>query len=105
MFWLLTLPFRIVFGILFGLLALPFAILALPFALLALPFLLLRFVIKAVVTVALLPIVLFVAVVGAIVGFFALSLAIMVPLLPFAFLAFCVWAIVRMASPARLRTI
>ena len=37
---LLTLPFRIVFGLLFG-------ILLLPFALLAFPFLLLRFVVKA----------------------------------------------------------
>ena len=41
MLWLLTLPFRLFFGIVFGLLALPFALLAIPFALLLLPFLLL----------------------------------------------------------------
>ena len=105
MFWLLTLPFRIVFGILCALVALPLALLALPFALLALPFLLLRFVIKAVVTLALLPVILFVTLIGVVAGFFALSLAIAVPLLPLAFLAFCVWAIVRMASPAPVRII
>ena len=42
MLWLLTLPFRILFGVMLAIVALPFAILALPFAiplaLLALPF-------------------------------------------------------------------
>ena len=42
MIWLLLLPFRLLFGIVFGLLALPFVILLLPFALLLwLPFALL----------------------------------------------------------------
>ena len=51
MFHLLTLPFRIVFGLFFGLLALPVALLFLPVAIvgavLFLPFLLLRVVLKA----------------------------------------------------------
>ena len=34
MFWLVSLPFRLLFGIVFGLLALPFAIVLLPIALL-----------------------------------------------------------------------
>ena len=64
MFWLLTLPFRIAFGLLFALIALPFALLALPFALLALPFLLLRLVIKTAVALVVLPLVLLIGALG-----------------------------------------
>jgi len=67
-FFLLTLPFRIVFGVLL-------AVLLLPFTLLLLPFFLLRLLIKTAV-----------------------------PLLPIAFLVFCVWAVVRLASPRALTT-
>jgi hypothetical protein len=98
MFHLITLPFRLLFGIIFGLLALPFALLALPLALLFLPFLLLRFVVKTTVFLILLPIVLLVGAIVLVATLFAVSLAVLVPLLPFAFVALCVWAIVRLAS-------
>src|SRR2546430_712115 len=90
MVYLLTLPFRI----LFGLVLLPFALLALPFALLLLPFLILRFVVKAAVALVVLPFVLFIGVIVCVALAIAFSLAILVPLLPFALLAFFVWAVV-----------
>jgi hypothetical protein len=96
MFFLLTLPFRIAFG----LLLLPFALLLLPFGLLILPFLLLRFVLKSIVLLMVLPFVLL-AVGGAlVVALVAILFAVMIPLLPFAFVALCVWAIVRSSRPA-----
>lgn len=91
MFCLLTLPFRIFFGVLF-------AILLLPFTVLLLPFLLLRFVIKTAVFLLVMPFVLLAAVVALGVAFVAVFFALLVPLLPIAFVVFCVWAIVRMAS-------
>ena len=94
MVYLLTLPFRI----LFGLVLLPFALLALPFALLLLPFLILRFVVKAAVALVVLPFVLFVGVIVCVALAIAFSLAILAPLLPFAMLAFFVWAVVHAAS-------
>ncbi len=110
MFHLLTLPFRIVFGVFFGLLALPFALLALPFALLALPLallfavlwlpvLFLRFVIKAAIGLLVLPIVLLVGaiVVGALL--FGAAMAVIVPLSPLLLIAFVIWAVTR-NSPA-----
>jgi hypothetical protein len=92
MFFLLTLPFRIVFGLLFGLLLLPFA-------LLFLPFLLLRFVIKSIVLLAVLPFVLLAAGAALVVAVVAVLFAVMIPLLPFAFVALCIWAIVRSSRP------
>ena len=71
---LLTLPFRLVFGILFGLIALPFALLALPLALLYLPFLLLRVLLKGIVGLVLLPFVLVAAVIAAFVAVAAIVL-------------------------------
>lgn len=104
MFHLLTLPFRIVFGLLFGLLALPFALLALPFALffavLWLPFLLLRFVIKAVVGLVLLPVMLVVAVIVGAALLFAFSMAVLLPLSPFLLLGLLVWALTRNSRAA-----
>ena len=94
MFYLLTLPFRI----LFGLLLLPFALLAIPFALLLLPFLILRFVIKAAVAVVLLPLVLFIAAIVCVALAVAFSLALLAPLLPFALAALFIWVVVRAAS-------
>jgi hypothetical protein len=94
---LLTLPFRLVFGILFGLLALPFALLAIPLALLYLPFLLLRLAFKALVGLVLLPFVLIGTVIVALV---AVSLGVLVPLvLPLAFVGFCVWVALRLMAP------
>ena len=96
-FCLLTMPFKIFFGVLL-------AVLLLPFAVLLIPFLLLRFVIKAAVLVLVMPFVLVVVLVAAGLALTGAFLALLVPLLPLAFVAFCVWAIVRMASgPAYAR--
>lgn len=93
MFFLLTLPFRIVFGVFFGLLFLPFT-------LLFLPFLLLRILIKSAVMLIVLPFVLL-AIGGALlVAMLAAGLVLMIPLLPFAFVALCIWAIMRSSRAA-----
>ena len=100
MFYLLTLPFRLAFGLLFGVLLLPFALLLLPFTLLILPFLLLRFVLKGIVLMMVLPFVLL-AVGGALLAaLVAILFAVLIPLLPIAFVALCIWAIVRSSRPA-----
>src|SRR5215469_7927159 len=97
MFHLLTLPFRIVFGVFFGLLALPFALLALPFALffglLFLPFMLLRLAIRAAIGLLVLPILLLVGVVVCVALLVAAGLAILVPLSPLLMIALVVWAL------------
>jgi hypothetical protein len=93
MFFLLTLPFRLAFGLLT-------AVLFLPFALLFLPFLLLRFAIKSLVLLVALPFVLLTVGAALVVALIAAGFALMVPLLPFAFVALCVWAIVRASRPA-----
>jgi len=62
--------------------------------LLFLPFLLLRLLFKAAVALFVLPFVLIAVMIGLAVGLVAMFL----PLLPLAFLVFCVWAIVRLAS-------
>src|SRR5262249_47353576 len=101
MVYLLTLPFRLVFTILGALLALPFAILAVPFALLFLPFLLLRFVVKAIVGLVLFPFVLVAAAIGIVIAIVAAVFAVVVPLIvPVAIVAFCVWLVLKLASPA-----
>ena len=81
MLCLLTLPFHLALGILF------------------LPFLLIRVVIKTLVALIMIPIALIVAAVcgGAVLLIVGLVLAI--PLLPFAFAALFVWAIVKLATP------
>jgi len=96
MVYLLTLPFRI----LFGLLLLPFALFALPFALLLLPFLIVRFVVKAAVALFVLPFVLFIGAIVYVALAIAFSLAILAPLLPFAMIALLVWAITRNSQAA-----
>jgi hypothetical protein len=85
---LLTLPFRIFFGLLFGLLLLPFT-------LLFLPFLLLRAVFKLALLVFLAPFIVLVTVGVLLVAGFALVFALLLPLLPFAFVGLIIWAIVR----------
>ena len=109
MFWLLTLPFRIVFGLLFVALALPLALLALPFALLALPFVLVFFVLrvalKAAIALVVFPIALLLALAGAVVTLLVLGIAVLSPLLPLAFIALCIWAVVRLASRPAIRPI
>jgi hypothetical protein len=89
-FFLFTLPFRIFFGLIA-------ALLFLPFALLFLPFLLLRFFIKATIFAIVFPVLLVVGFVTMIAVGGAMVLVLMVPLLPFAFLAACVWAIARLS--------
>jgi hypothetical protein len=93
MFFLLTLPFRIFFGLLFGLLFLPFA-------LLFLPFLLLRFAIKALVMLIALPITLLAVGAALLCAFLAVGLVLAIPLLPFAFIGLCIWAIMRSSRAA-----
>ena len=95
MFHLIALPFKLFFGLLFGLLLLPFA-------LLFLPFLLLRVVLKSLVLVAVLPFVLLTVGAAMVVAVVAVLFAMMIPLLPFAFVALFVWAIVRSSRPAYL---
>ena len=87
MFYLLTWPFRILFGWLL-----------LPFALLLLPFLILRFVIRAAVAVVLLPLMLFIAAIVCVALANAFLLAVLAPLLPFALVALFVWAVFHGAS-------
>ena len=89
MFFLLTLPFRIALGLLL-----------LPFVLLFLPFLLLRLVIKSVVFLVVLPFALLTVGAALLMAFIALVCVLTIPLLPFAFIALCVWAMVRSSRPA-----
>jgi hypothetical protein len=88
MFFLLTLPFRIAFGLLL-----------LPFVLLLLPFLLLRVLIKSVVFLLVLPFVLLTAGAALLMAFLAVVCVLMIPLLPFAFIALFIWAVVRSTRP------
>lgn len=92
MFHLLTLPFRLAFGLVLG-------ILILPFALLLLPFLLLRFVVKALVGLIVLPFALVAAAFGIFFAALGLALAVIVPLLPLALIGLGVWAVVQMLRP------
>jgi hypothetical protein len=91
MFWLLTLPFRLFFGLVFGLLLLPFAILLIPF-------ILLRVAVKAVVLLIALPFALLAVGFGLLLAGLAVVSVLMIPLLPIAFVVFCVWAFVRLVS-------
>ena len=93
MLWLLTLPFRIFFGVLLGLLVLPFT-------LLFLPFLLLRAAIKLTFLLVLAPIIAIVTVVTLLAAGFAVFLVLLLPLLPFALVGLFIWAIVRASRPA-----
>jgi hypothetical protein len=89
MFFLLTLPFRIAFGLLL-----------LPFVILFLPFLLLRLVIKSVVFLFVLPFALLTIGAALLMTFIALVCVLTIPLLPFAFVALFIWAVVRSTRPA-----
>jgi hypothetical protein len=97
--WLLLLPFRLAFGIIAGLVVLPFVLILLPFALLLwLPFDLMRVALRVVVGLVVLPIVVVPLVLGLIVAGIGIALAIAVPLLPIALVAFCIWALVRLTG-------
>ena len=59
MLWLVLLPFRLLFSIVFGIVALPFVLLLLPFALLLwVPFLLLKFTFRLALGLLLIPLML-----------------------------------------------
>ncbi len=89
MFFLLTLPFRIAVGLLL-----------LPFVLLFLPFLLLRLLIKSMVFLVVLPFALLTIGAALLMAFIALVCVLTIPLLPFAFIALFIWAVVRSTRPA-----
>ena len=63
-----------------------------------LPFLLLRILIKTTVALVMLPFVLLIAGIGLAFAAFAVSLAVLIPLAPFAFVALFIWAVVRATS-------
>lgn len=86
MFWLLLLPIRLAFTLVFGLLFLPF--------------LLLRIAIKTTVALLVLPFVLLFVLACVMFGLMAVTFALVVPLLPFAFIAFCVWLMFKPRSRA-----
>ena len=89
MFFLLTLPFRIAF-----------ALILLPFVLLFLPFLLLRVLIKSMVFLVVMPFALLAMGAALLMAFVALVCVLAIPLLPFAFIALFIWAVVRSTRPA-----
>ena len=100
MFWLVSLPFRLLFGIVFGLLALPFAIVLLPFALLLwIPFLLLKVAFRLTAALLLIPLFAVFGVIGLLVGGVAL-LAVFIPLIPIALLLAFGWMLFRGARAA-----
>ena len=70
-------------------------LLTLPLALLALPFLLLRFMVRALFGLIMLPIVLLVAVVVSFAVAFAFAMAVLLPLAPFLLIGAIVWAVTR----------
>jgi hypothetical protein len=87
MFWLLLLPFRLVFGLLFGILLLPFF--------------LLRAAVKVAAALILFPVVFAFLLVALIVGGIGFWLVMLVPVLPLAVLALFLWTISRLfARPA-----
>jgi hypothetical protein len=94
MFWLLTLPFRLLFGIVFGLVALPFVVLLLPFALLLwLPFVLLRLTVKVIMLAVILPIIALFVIGALVVAGVAVFAALLLPLAPFALIALGLWLV------------
>jgi hypothetical protein len=99
MLWLLFLPFRLTFGIIAGLVVLPFVLILLPFALLLwLPFAMLGMALRLVAGLVVLPIVLVALVLGLLAAGIGMALAVVVPLLPVIAIALCIWAVVRLAG-------
>jgi hypothetical protein len=87
MFWLLLLPFRLVFGLLFGILLLPFF--------------LLRAAVKVAAALILFPVVFALLLVALIVRGIGFWLVMLVPVLPLAVLALFLWTVSRLfARPA-----
>jgi hypothetical protein len=92
-FYLLTLPFRLFFGLLFGLIFLPLTILFLPF-------ILLRLVLKTAFALIMLPFALVMAFIGIAFAVLAVSFAILIPLMPFVVIGVCVWLLTRNSRAA-----
>jgi hypothetical protein len=85
MFSLLFLPIKLALGLIFGILFLPY--------------LLLRMAIKLLVALVVMPFVLVTALAGVLFAIVAISVfAVVIPLLPFALVALCVWLIVKASS-------
>jgi hypothetical protein len=93
LFYLLTLPIRLFFGLLFGLIFLPLTILFLPF-------ILLRLALKTLFGLILLPFVLIVAFIGIAFALLAVSFAVLLPLMPFVVIGVCVWLLTRSSRAA-----
>jgi hypothetical protein len=93
LFYLLTLPIRLFFGLLFGLIFLPLTILFLPF-------ILLRLALKTLFGLIMLPFVLIVAFIGIAFALLAVSFAVLLPLMPFVVIGVCVWLLTRSSRAA-----
>ena len=93
MFYLLTLPFRLVFCVLFGLIFLPFTILFLPF-------LILRLILKAAFALFMLPIAIVTGFLGIAIALVAVAFALLIPLAPFIVIGVCVWLLTRNSRAA-----
>jgi hypothetical protein len=95
MLWLVLLPFRLLFAVVFGLVALPVALVILPFALLLwLPFLLLKVVFRVAAGLILLPLIIAGGLLGLVLGGVAIA-ALFIPLVPLLLLALLAWALLR----------
>ena len=93
MFYLLTLPFRLFFCLLFGLIFLPFTILFLPF-------IILRLILKAAVALLVLPIAIVTGFIGVVIALVAVTFALLIPLAPFIVIGICVWLLTRNSRAA-----
>ena len=93
MFYLLTLPFRLFFCLLFGLIFLPFAILFLPF-------LILKLILKATFALFMLPIAIVTGFLGIAIALVAVAFALLIPLAPFIVIGVCVWLLTRNSRAA-----
>ncbi len=93
MFYLLTLPFRLFFCLLFGLIFLPFTILFLPF-------IILRLILKAAVALFVLPIAIVTGFIGVVIALVAVTFALLIPLAPFIVIGICVWLLTRNSRAA-----
>ena len=93
MFYLLTLPFRLFFCLLFGLIFLPFTILFFPF-------MILRLILKAAFALFMLPIAIVTGFLGIAIALVAVAFALLIPLAPFIVIGVCVWLLTRNSRAA-----
>ena len=93
MFYLLTLPFRLLFGLLCGLIFLPLTILFLPF-------IILRIILKTAFALIMLPFALVIALLGVAFAAVAMVFALLLPLMPFVVVGVCVWLLTRNSRAA-----